>query len=317
MTFEGPSPIDLPDPVDFLGFRWSPVTLDRGPELRRRLDGWPQPLAGFTFAALFGWDPVFRYGWCPLGPDTTLLCFVHPTSGERHLLQPTGPLPSDLAERLREAARALPYPLRLVGACDPFLRENPAFTEGFDLIEDRDGANYLYRATDLALLQGRAYAKKRNLLSQAERLYAWTTEPLTAAHLDDVRAITRQRLVDLPAAERGPASWELVAHEQSLTHFERLGLEGLLVRVEGRATAFAIWERQTPDTAVIHFEGADREVKGLYQVVNRESARVIAGQGYAWINREEDMGDPGMRQAKLSYLPARLEPAWELRVREP
>ena len=42
---------------------------------------------------------------------------------------------------------------------------------------------------------------------------------------------------------------------------------------------------------VVHFERALRSRKGLYQIVNRETARAIAGQGFTWLNREEDLGD--------------------------
>jgi uncharacterized protein len=64
------------------------------------------------------------------------------------------------------------------------------------------------------------------------------------------------------------------------------------------------------------FERARRSVKGLYQVINRETARVIAAQGFALINREEDLGDPGLRQAKLSYHPSRLEMKHTLTLRQ-
>ncbi len=98
-------------------------------------------------------------------------------------------------------------------------------------------------------------------------------------------------------------------------HFEPLGLEGLLLRVNGQPSAFSIFDRLGPSTAVVYFERALRSRKGLYQVINQETARVILSQGFEMINREEDLGDRGLRQGKLSYFPARLEMKYTLTLR--
>ncbi|MFN3846727.1 MAG: phosphatidylglycerol lysyltransferase domain-containing protein [Paracoccaceae bacterium] len=66
------------------------------------------------------------------------------------------------------------------------------------------------------------------------------------------------------------------------------------------------------ETAAVHFEKALRAYKGLYQVVNRETARAILAHGFHLINREEDMGDAGLRQAKLSYAPLDITPVYDL-----
>ena len=102
----------------------------------------------------------------------------------------------------------------------------------------------------------------------------------------------------------------------TLAHFAPLGQQGTLLRVEGRPVAFSIWEPIGAKTAVIHFERALRRFKGLYQVVNQETARRIVQSGLELINREEDLGDPGLRQAKQSYHPVALLPSLSLCFRE-
>ena len=89
----------------------------------------------------------------------------------------------------------------------------------------------------------------------------------------------------------------------------------MLVRVAGRPAAFSIFDRLGPSAAVVLFERARRSEKGLYQVINQETARVIAARGFTVINREEDLGDAGLRQAKLSYYPAALEMKHTLTLR--
>jgi len=105
---------------------------------------------------------------------------------------------------------------------------------------------------------------------------------------------------------------ELAALEYTLKHFEELQQQGLLITVDGKPVAFSIFEPINPSTVAIHFERALRSYKGLYQVINWETAKVIAEQGFEYINREEDLGDPGLRDAKLSYHPIQIIPAYEL-----
>jgi hypothetical protein len=56
------------------------------------------------------------------------------------------------------------------------------------------------------------------------------------------------------------------------------------------------------DSFVIHFEKAVSDYKGLYQFMNQSFAAILPGK-YKFINREQDLGNEGMRQAKMTYRP--------------
>jgi hypothetical protein len=275
----------------------------------------PQPISGYTFASLCIWGSVFQYHVALPDPDTLLI--AGEVAAGRYLLQPVGRFGPEIEERLVGRARELPTPLLIRGVGGRFLEEHPGFAAHFERIEHRDGANYIYEARALAELPGRALAAKRNLISQARRLYEWTAEPLTAAHVDDCFAIADDIAAKRDATDDGVITLEreTTALETALRRFGPLGLSGVLVRVAGTPAAFAIYERSAPATAVILFERAVRSYKGLYQVVNRETARVLAEAGTTFINREEDLGDPGLRRAKLSYNPTRLEMSYRLKFR--
>ena len=92
--------------------------------------------------------------------------------------------------------------------------------------------------------------------------------------------------------------------------------QGLLITVNDRPVAFSIYEAISPTTVAVHFERALRSYKGLFQVVNWETAKVVAAQGFEFINREEDLGDEGLRDAKMSYHPIEIIPAYELTYRK-
>lgn len=326
----------------FLGFEQRPVELADKERLSAFLAEHPHELSGYTFAALHGWRDAFDYSW-GIADGALLVSFALATGGERHLLQPVGDLrPATAAKLLREAS-ALPYPLEVVGVDASFIEKNRAFADHFEVTPDRGMSNYIYKAKDLADLRGARFAKKRNLIAQAENSYSWSVEALRPEHSEACREVlhaAEDREGEPPAARAsalaetaastssittstacatptllasGPMrSEEVAALELTLDDLAHLEQSGVLVRVEGQPAAFSIFERQSADTAVVHFERALRSRKGLYQVINRETARAAVAAGFTWLNREEDLDDPGLRQAKSSYHPARLADAFRL-----
>jgi hypothetical protein len=298
--------------LSFLGFEFAPITLDDCSHLTDFLKRYPQPLTGYTFATLAAWKPFFHYAWSYAEPETLLVSCVLDPDPHPHLLQPVGLLPPDTAQTLIKRAADLPYPLKIIGVCDRFLEKNPDFTRSFAASEDRAVSNYLYSAAALAKLPGRKYAKKRNLLSQAAGLYSWSSQPLTAELTDSCFAVLDSILEEEHPRVEGMLQRELAALECTLRHFKEFCQEGTLISVNQRPVAFSIYEAISRTTVAIHFERALRSFKGLYQVINWETAKVVAAQGFEFINREEDLGDAGLRDAKMSYHPIEIIAAHEL-----
>jgi hypothetical protein len=105
--------------------------------------------------------------------------------------------------------------------------------------------------------------------------------------------------------------WEAV--KEALTHFQDLGLAGGVVCIGGRLEAFTVGEKLNADTAVIHLEKANPEIRGLYAAINQSSLEQD-WQDTPWVNREQDLGEPGLRKAKLSYHPHHLEEKFTVRL---
>ncbi len=303
--------------LTFLGFNFAPVKHDDLRLISGLLKRYPQPLTGYTFATLAAWNPFFRYKWALGAPETLLVSCTLEADPYPRLLQPVGPLPQALAKLLVTRAAALSYPLKLIGVSKRFLEENPGFANSFSIKEDRAVSNYLYSAKALAQLPGRRYSKKRNLISQAKSLYAWACQILTAPLLSSCFEVLDSIMEEERPALEGMLARELVALECTLSHFDEFEQQGLLISVDGRPVAFSIHEAINPTTVAIHFERALRSYKGLYQVINWETAKIVAAQGFEYINREEDLGDPGLRDAKLSYHPIEIVPAYELAFKKP
>ncbi|MGI5865211.1 MAG: DUF2156 domain-containing protein [Myxococcales bacterium] len=301
---------------DFLGVHFESLALEHAGRLVPILERHPQPLSGFTFATLAAWNSVFHYGWAQPTPELLLISYQGDSEPNRNLLQPVGPIGRALAGTLIERIADLEYRLRVVGVSPDFIEEEPEFAKAFVVTENRAAANYVYRAQDLATLAGKRFSKKRNLIAQARRLYQWTVEPLRQEHLADCRAIIEEIRRTEQLEVCGTLEQELLTLDYTLQHFAQLRQRGTLLRVEGKPVAFSIYETLNPTTAVVHYERALRDYKGLYQIVNQETAKVIFEEGFELINREEDLDDPGLRQAKLSYHPVEIHPSLTLCFRE-
>jgi len=82
-----------------------------------------------------------------------------------------------------------------------------------------------------------------------------------------------------------------------------LNLKGYLYYVEGEPAAYTLGEALAWGRSfAVHFEKALDKYKGIYQFVNQAFAAALP-KYILYINREQDLGDPGLRQAKMTYRP--------------
>jgi hypothetical protein len=96
--------------------------------------------------------------------------------------------------------------------------------------------------------------------------------------------------------------------KNALQNFEQLGLMGGLLRLNGEVVAFTIAEKTNSDTLLVHIEKAYGDIVGAYPAIANEFLRnsiVEEGEQLSvkYINREDDAGDLGLREAKMQYHP--------------
>ena len=72
--------------------------------------------------------------------------------------------------------------------------------------------------------------------------------------------------------------------------------------MEDFISAFTVAEKLDKDTLLIHFEKGCPQYKGIYQAINNIFLSNIDAM-YQTVNREQDLGDNGLRKAKESYHP--------------
>lgn len=168
---------------------------------------------------------------------------------------------------------------------------------GYSVTEDRDNFDYIYLKKELATLSGRKYHKKKNLVNLFLKSYTYEGKPLIHENKKDAFHV-----LEMWSEERiDPGDYE--ASKEGIEEFEELELCGGIYYVNGEPAAYTLGEEITKgSTYVIIFEKAISKYRGLYQFINMSFASILPFK-YVYINREQDLGDEGLRKAKMSYKP--------------
>jgi hypothetical protein len=170
---------------------------------------------------------------------------------------------------------------------------------GIEISEDRDNFDYIYLRTDLAELSGKKYHKKRNLVNQFMSAYPDHEEKILSGEL-------------LPAAMEVLERWreekgedgDYTAAREALELSAELNMKGSVYYIEGKPVGWCLGEALAGGRMFsVHFEKGLDEYKGIYQFINQSFASSLPAY-FTWINREQDLGDEGLRQAKMTYRPS-------------
>lgn len=186
-----------------------------------------------------------------------------------------------------------------------YLEKFPDIENFFAVREERDYAEYLYDVDSLCELTGEKLHKKKNLISQFKRSYPDFDVHLLKSDYWDKAVDLAQKLLGDRKRKSDTLEQEFCAIEKSFDHFDQLGLEGLAMTVGDKLVGFSVFSRLDHSTYDIQFEKADADFKGAAQVINHETALYLKDK-CQYVNREQDLGIKGLRQAKMSYDPVKL-----------
>lgn len=181
----------------------------------------------------------------------------------------------------------------------------------FNYIEERDLFDYVYDAELLRTLKGRKMQKKRNHLNYFLTNYEGRYEYRRLGQEDfkDCFSMLKEWGDDKDFDEDDEESMndELRGIKKIFNNFKELEDKLIVggVYIDGKLQAFTIGEKLTENMALIHIEKANSDIRGLYPFINKEFL-LQEFPDVEFVNREEDMGIPGLRKAKLSYKPVRF-----------
>ena len=276
------------------------LSLEEKPLLDTLFKHFPPLLSEFTFTNLFIWRHAYQLKVSRLKNFLCLLSdqeensFFFPAIGEGDMVVCYRVLLQYLKEK-----GALPKIARVPEAV---VAKTDWKAEGFVAELDRAQSDYIYLTEDLIKLEGRKYHRKRNHIKQFKEKYTYQYIPLTSEWISECLRLETE-WCDLRHCEVIPGLLnESIAIKEAFTHFEELGLKGGAILINGKVEAFTLGEPLNQDTVVIHIEKANSAYEGLYSLINQAFLENQWSE-YTYVNREQDLGEEGLRKAKESYFP--------------
>lgn len=186
-----------------------------------------------------------------------------------------------------------------------FKKASVRLGKGIIIQYDRDNSDYVYLAQDLINLKGKKYDGKRNHINKFKKTYAYEYVKLMPEHVPYAIEITEQWCRQKNCDCENDIHCEKNANIELLNNIEHLDVKAALIKVDGQFQAYTAGEMLNADTAVIHIEKADFSINGLYAFINNQFC-INEWQHATYINREQDLGEEGLRKAKLSYNPYKM-----------
>lgn len=261
-----------------------------------------QKSSDYSSGVLLCWERALGYSFA-FEPDEDLV-WIRGKKPDPHYLAPVGRWErGDWADVVRGR----------FGSCAQFRLVPEAlaaiwseqFGDAMRAVEDRGSWEYLHKVRDLADLAGNKYMRKRNRVNQFTKQNPYNYLEIEPGLLPRIRGFQEAWCESYRIFSSG-ASIEQESRgiiENILGNWEALsGLRGGAIEVNGNIVAYTIAEDAGDGTVMIHFEKASLEYNSAFQVINREFLQ-RGGSGFEIVNREEDMNDPGLREAKMSYHP--------------
>jgi hypothetical protein len=172
--------------------------------------------------------------------------------------------------------------------------------------EDINNFDYIYSSEDLISLAGRKFNKKRNHYNKFIRNYDYQVKDISEKDVASDCIEFAHSWYDANGKGDYQLTYELEGIEDIMRYYDLLNIKGIAVYINNKIVGFSLGEVVNDNMAIVHVEKADPEYMGIYSFINNTLVKTHFSQ-VKFVNRQEDLGIKGLRKAKKSYNPVRLE----------
>lgn len=264
----------------------------------------------YNFANNFGWQELLDYrycisdGFCIIGSFAEDVSFLYP-AGDGDIRK--------AVEIMRRESRRAGVPLSILSLTEENLQlMREYYGDSFDAVSEPVYSDYIYDSHELADPKGNRGRKCRKF----ERDYAGRFEFRKIKSYEDYENCIHLAACQYNIREKNKtAVYEQLAIHKFFMNFEKLEMEGVMLYIDGRLCAFSGGSAINSDTFDCNMEKADRTVSDMaYTLIFRELARTICSR-FRYLNKEEDLGLPGLIKAKNDLHPVKKMDKWDITFR--
>ncbi|MDY6121734.1 MAG: phosphatidylglycerol lysyltransferase domain-containing protein [Porphyromonas sp.] len=265
------------------------------------------PICDFSFSNLYGWSFLYKTSWAVIADHLVIRFYrTHNASHPLYLFPIGKEADTDKLDKAMQSLAAEAdrggYPLTFMGItpqCHEWMQKT--YPDRFTFFADRDWNDYVYLREKLADLSGKKLQSRRNYVNRFRASFPdYTFEEITEINADECLQLALEWNESKAKAQK--AQDEIKMIERVIKSRECIGLYGGAIRLGGKIIAFSMGMPINRKTFGLSIEKADASIAGAFAIINNEMAKHIPQQ-YTYINREEDLGIEGLRQAKLQYKP--------------
>jgi hypothetical protein len=278
---------------------FEPIRLEQQADYLKALEQCSQKSSDYSFSNLFGWADEYGLTWAW---DDNLI-WIRQSRPQTRFWAPIGPWDTIdwgdvFKRRFTTGTRFIRIPETLSRLWQKDL-QNRLVSE-----EDRDHWDYLHDITEMVELKGNRFHKKKNLLNQFIKKYDYRFETFGPSMIEPAMAMQADWCNWRDCESSDVLSAENRSVFKVLMHWNDLvGLTGGVIIVEDIIVAYTLAEKMSDESIVVHYEKGCPDYKGVYQAINQMFLASLP-DNFKTVNREQDLGEKGLRQAKMSYNPS-------------
>ncbi len=274
----------------------------------------PPEISELTFTNLFIWREHYKFRYNEWNEHLIIFSRdfnegkVSTSNNSRPIifLPPIGPNPHEVILKLFNNLKNIEIhrvPDKLI---EKLIESGKLEELNIEILEDHDNWDYIYEKQAITNLSGNKYRQNRRWLTKFLDNYSYEFNLLSGNWLDKCRELQVEWCDMRECQSQSDLIEEQTVIYEALDNYGKLNFKGGIIRVADKCVAYTFGEMLNPDTLVIHIEKAHKDFEGAYQAINHLFLKNCGLEDAVFVNREQDLGISGLRNAKESYKPIHM-----------